>query len=447
MNRLARKRVLPIPRPSLSSCRMTPLVLRFALLVGAVMALLPATLQGQGYQPIRVIDQAHAVTFPGDLRVSLTAESEWEITDIRILYRIKGSGPWFNGSASFAPSRRISASFDGIISPGGYIPPGATIEYHWEIEDASGYSLATVPRDIFYTDTRFDWQQVQAGPLTLHYHDRSSSRAARVVAQAADDLGYVQEMLGLDAVQPMLGIVYNRFDEAAPAFPNQSRTVTRQQVFHGFAFPSQGVFLGIGLDRDLLVHESAHLMFSQKLAGASYPAPAWLEEGFASYVEPGAAPRSGRSLAERGPPLTAMAAVSGTPGNIRIFYLKSESVVAFLIEEYGTTPFRWFLDRLTAGLSTDQALLDTYGFDTPGLEARWAASDRGVSGGVSHGSSGGSGRGLDANSLFLTFNAAMLGGLILLVMAAWAVQYAVRKLRSRREEDEWDGLGPDDWES
>ena len=66
---------------------------------------------------------------------------------------------------------------------------------------------------------------------------------------------------------------------------------------------------------------------------------------------------------------------------------------------------------------------------------------------MSDGSSGGSGRGLDANSLFLTFNAAMLGGLILLVMAAWAVQYTVRKLRSRREEDEWDGLGPDDWES
>ena len=263
-----------------------------------------------------------------------------------------------------------------------------------------------------------------------------------MVAQAADDLGYVQELLGLDAVQPMLGIVYNNFDEAAPAFPNQSRNVSRQQVFHGFAFPSQGVFLGIGLDRDLLVHESAHLMFSQKLAGASHPAPAWLEEGFASYVEPGATPRSGRSLAERGPPLAAMAAVSGTPANIRIFYLKSESVVAFLIQEYGTASFRHFLDLLTAGLSTDQALLATYGFDTPGLEVCWSASDRGVA----YGSSDGSGRGLDANSLFLTFNAAMLGGLILLVMAAWAVQYALRRLRSRRDEDEWDDLGPDDWE-
>ena len=342
------------PRPSLSSRRTAPILLRFALLIGVVMALLPATLQGQGYQPIRVIDQANAVTFPGGLRVSLTAESEWDITDIRILYRLKGSGPWFSGSARFAPSRRVSAAFDGIISPGGYIPPGTTIEYHWEIEDAAGYSLATVPRDILYTDTRFDWQQVQAGPLTLRYHDRSSSRASRVVAQAADDLRYVQEMLGLDAIQPMLGIVYNNFDEAAPAFPNQSRNVSRQQVFHGYAFPSQGVFLGIGLDRDLLVHESAHLMFSQKLAGASYPAPAWLEEGFASYVEPGATPRSGRSLAERGPPLAAMAAVSGTPADIRIFYLKSESVVAFLIEEYGRASFRYFLDRLTAGLSTDQ---------------------------------------------------------------------------------------------
>ena len=436
MNRPAPKNVLP------TSLRTAPLLLRLALLVAAVMALLPATLQAQGYQPIRVSDQSHAVTFPGGLRVSLTAESEWEITDIRILYRLKGSGPWFSGSARLVPSRRVSASFDGIIAPGGYIPPGAVIEYHWEIEDSAGYSLSTAPSDILYTDTRFDWQRTQAGPLTLQYHGRSSSRAARVVAQAAGDLGYVQEMLGLDAVQPMLGIVYNHFDEAAPAFPSQSRTVSRQQVFHGYAFPSQGIFLGVGLDRDLLVHESAHLMFGQKLAGASYPVPAWLEEGFASYVEPGASPRSGRSLAELGPPLAAMNAVSGTPANIRIFYLKSESVVAFLIEEYGTASFRLFLDRLTAGLSTDQALLATYGFDTPGLEVRWAASDRGVA----YGSSDGSGRGLDANSLFLTFNAAMLGGLILLVMAAWAVQYALRRLRSRRDEDEWDDLDPDDWD-
>ena len=77
---------------------MASLLLSFALLVCAVMALLPATLHGQGYQPIRVTDQSHAVTFPGGLRVSLTAESEWDITDIRILYRLKGSGPWFGGS-------------------------------------------------------------------------------------------------------------------------------------------------------------------------------------------------------------------------------------------------------------------------------------------------------------------------------------------------------------
>ena len=53
---------------------------------------------------------------------------------------------------------------------------------------------------------------------------------------------------------------------------------------------------------------------------------------------------------------------------------------------------------------------------------------------------------LEGDSGPVTFNAAMLGGLILLVMAAWAVQYALRRLRSRRDEDEWDDLDPDDWE-
>ncbi len=397
--------------------------------------LLPAQrVHGQGYNPIRVIHQSREFTFPNDVLITLTAESEWEIDRVQVNYRLRDSRVWSYGSADVTPSRRVTVTFGGILDGAPFLRPGTLIEYYWSIEDAAGNSRDTAPETLRYEDNRFDWQEIRAGPLTLMYHGLSGSRARQVARRVEAELQAVQELMGLAEVRPMRGFVYNNYHEAAPALPFQSRTITQRQVFHGFAFPSARVFLGVGLRPRLLVHESAHLMLSQKLASASNSPPAWLNEGLASYVEPGASPRSGQSLAGLGRPLAAMSSVSGTPEDIRLFYLKSESVVAFLIEEYGVAAFRQFLNILAAGGEIDAALLRTYGFDTAGLEAGWSVSDRGQP--LSSG-----GGGFNPTALFLTFNTALLGGLILLVMAAWAVQYVIRKFRPRpgedTEEDAW----------
>ena len=167
--------------------------------------------------------------------------------------------------------------------------------------------------------------------------------------------------------------------------------------------------------------------------------PAWLNEGFASYVEPGSVPYSGQSLSSRGLSLRAMARVSGTPQTIGTFYLKSESVVAYLIEEFGVESFQQFIGKLGERIVTDDALIQTYGFDTTGLEARWS-SDAQRPSAPAPGSS-------VAGSPWVNFSGLVIGALALVLVVSVTLRYAIRKLHpSRREEDRlqpWED--PDLW--
>ncbi len=408
------------------------------LVVLAVLALAPAPLVfGQGAGAIRLVGEEQALNFPDRLEFVATVESINQLVQARVNYRIVGSRAWTyanvelpeengpeNGPESgpeSGPGNRSTLRFGNLLQDSVHLPPGTNIEYYYIFSDGAGNSLETQLSTFEYFDNRYQWQELDAGPLTLLYHDISQSTVAGLADQLAEDLSRVSSLLQLRQVDSFRGFVYNSFREAAPAFPNQSRTITEQQVFHGFAFPSSGVFLGIGLDSRIIVHESAHLMLQQSLESGGRPIPAWLDEGFASYVEPGSRPYSGQSLSSQGLPLRAMSVVSGTPQGINYFYLKSESVVAYLIEEHGVESFQRFLASLRRGNNVDLALSAAYGFDLTGLEANWAISDSGRSRSAS-------GR-FNPATPFLLFNSWFLSGLILIVVTIVSVRYVIRKIR------------------
>jgi hypothetical protein len=100
--------------------------------------------------------------------------------------------------------------------------------------------------------------------------------------------------------------------------------------------------------------------------------PSWLNEGFSTYMEPNVRVMSSRELYGRTPPLRAMKSLTGTPEAIRLFYRKSVSVVAHLVEVYGEDNFRRLLDEIRAGRTIETALINVYGFDDDGLDASWA---------------------------------------------------------------------------
>ena len=333
--------------------------------------LAPPALSAAGGET-RVVGTYQHVNYPSGVDLGITIESDIEIKEVRVYYRAAGSRQWGYAYADFDPGTRIVATQSVPVQESTYIAPGADVEYYFEVRNIEGKVVKTHPAVVEYLDDRFDWQRVQIGPLELVYHDIRDSRIEDYARVLREDLARVQELLQLDRVQPFKGVIYNSYADANAAFPVTSQTTTDHGTFAGYAFPGQRVFVGQGLDRRIIVHESTHLMFRDALGPRNVEAPAWLNEGFATYMEPDVRVRSSSDLYRRTPHLKAMTSLSGTPETIPLFYQKSVSVVAHLIEEYGEDRFRLFLSEIGRGVPSEVALVSVYGFDDHGLDSSWA---------------------------------------------------------------------------
>ena len=394
----------------------------------------PAALAQDSGGEVTVVKDRWVVQFPGLIAFDLTAQSQQQIVEVRLRYRMVGNRVWSYAYPAFEPGQRVTATFNLSAVGGDVLPLDAQLEYYYVIRNDQGGVYETPAKSLEYTDTRFQWQQAQAGPLILMYHDIPRSKVAEVTSQVEVELRRLASMLRLDTSRPIKGIIYNERSAAIDAFPHQSRTITDQHVFEGFAFPERGLFVGLGMSPRLIVHESAHVMLHQTLRGGVARMPAWLDEGFASYMEPGANPYSGQSLSAMSVPLTSMTAVHGTPRDIRDFYLKAESVVAFLIEEHGEDRFRSLLDRLREGRAVDEGLRLTYGFDAAGLEELWSADSRGRHAPARVSS--------PRPSPFIYFDVWLIGLLALVALTSVLLRYTVGRFRSKLDPEE--GLQP--WE-
>ena len=324
---------------------------------------------------IRVVEANAQISASGEVNLTLTAQAEAEVTEVRVYYRPAGARVWAYSYADFDAGTRVTATQD--LPPDGvaYFAPGVEVEYFYEISDARGNVLRTDIALIEYLDHRFDWRRTQVGPLTILYHDLSQSEVTRAMPGIEQDLARITGLLRLTAPQAIKGVLYNRSSDAQEAFPRESQTTTDQEVFAGFALAAQGVFVGLGFDRRIIAHESAHLLFDQALNERFMDTPSWLNEGFASYFEPEKRLTSPAKIYERSAPLRAMTAVSGTPYAIQLFYEKARSVVTYLIDEHGEQKFQRFMVALNNNVKIDDALESVYGFDIDGLEACWAGLD------------------------------------------------------------------------
>ncbi len=385
---------------------------------------------------IEVVTTNEEVEFPGNVDLSITVEGESDIVEVRLFYRTVGRRVWAYAYPDFVPANRITASLNLTGQVSSYLPPGTEVEYYFEIRDSQGNVLRTDLAVVEYEDTRFDWEEIKIGPLTLLYYDQSDSRVRGVARSLESDFERMQGLLQLQPASEIKGMIYRRASDTLAAFPQQSRTTTEQQIFQGFAFQERNLFLGLGMDRGLIVHEVAHLMFGQALGDRALPTPSWLNEGFASYMDPSSRVFSGASLSSRTNPLRAMNAVSGTPHAINAFYQKSLSVVAYLIDEFGETNFQRFVALLARGNTVDASLANVYGFNIDGLDARWAGEGPGAPAPAP------AAPGSRNPSPIMFFNSWLLGGLVLLVFAAVSIQFVASKLRPARDPEE--GLQP--WE-
>ena len=414
--------------------------------VGLVLALLMGSavfaVEGSGGGP-EVLSQNARVRFAEGVTFNVEVEAEAPVVEVKLSFRNANDGPWNYVYLDLEPDTRIKAvhllDTDGPI----YIPPQGALEYFYTVRDAAGNVVRTPLQSLLYVDTRFRWESVSVGPLTLLYHDLPARRVEKLKGSLEESLVWLEEVLGGRPEKPMLGVIYNDDGEVRDAFPRLSRTIDTGRIFHGFAFADWNLFAGIGLRESLIVHEAAHLMLHGVMHEPSPPIPAWLNEGFASYAEPESNAQPARSLESRSEgaiSLRGMHAVPGRVSDIRYFYRKAESVVTHLLERYGAEKFRDLLYRFGHGSSIDDALLETYGFDQNGLEREWRESSGDATTEGSRESGG--------DLLFLQMESVLIASVALLVAAVLGVRFLYRRLSPRRsgrgDADDWRDGGP--WE-
>ena len=379
---------------------------------------------------IEVVSQETQVRFPGGVTFDVAVEAEASIVEVKLSYRNANGGPWSYTYLDLDPSTSVEASFTLDTSTRTYIPPGSEVEYFYTVRDAADNVIRSESKTVIYTDTRFLWETATIGHLWLLWHDQPLDRVEAVSHQLRSSIGRVEDLLEARLEAPTRGVIYNTRDEASQAFPNLSRTIDNGQIFHGFAFTDWNVFTGVGLRPGLITHEVAHLLLHQVTSSARPRVPAWLDEGFASYVEPGGRPISSRVLKRQRPvdmPLRTMGSIPGRPSAISFFYRKSESVVGHLIETHGEDAFRAFLARLNQGQRVDNALMVTYGFDQDGLERQWLGAPPGETSDQ------------DDGRLFIQVESVILGGLVLLVVAVVTARLLFRRMVARpKPTDQWD---------
>jgi len=350
-----------------------------ALALGLLLALAgPGTARAQG--GLRITDSSVAASFPLVISFSLSAESDSEISDIRLHYRVERHS--FADVTSevfveFLPGTSVVVGWDWDMRRSGGLPPGTGISYWWTVTDADGERVVSKPAIFRFNDLRFAWRSLTEGNVTLYWYQGDNSFAEELMATVQDSLDWLKEDTGAYLREPIVLYIYSN------AVDLRGSMVFPQEWTGGVAFTRYGrIAIGISpanlvWGKKALAHELTHLVVHQMTFNPYGGLPTWLDEGlamrsegplgadFTGYLQ--AAIEDDKLISVRG----LSSPFSAFDDQSRLSYAQSFSLVEFLIGSFGKDKMFELLETFRAGSSYDGALMSVYSFDTDGLDRRW----------------------------------------------------------------------------
>jgi hypothetical protein len=318
--------------------------------------------------------------FPKGILFRLEVAGPRDITEITLRFRLVAERFARYDRLEFAPSPSVRAELlVRTDTAERFIPPGAELEYFFEVKDVGGVTLVTPPQRFTLLDPRFTWEQVQGDGVSILYHGPLQALAQEVLKSTQATLRRMGALMGVQEHQPLRLTLYNTWSEMRQALPPKSQVQESTLITEGTLFPDTGVILVLGsIPRvaGVTSHEVVHFLMEEAMGSLTRIVPAWLNEGLAEYGSTGPNPSFDRALAQalaqgRLLPLTSLTSPPGVPEDVILMYGQGKSVVAYLVETYGAGPFQALLANLRQGLGIDAALEAAYGFDRQGLDNRW----------------------------------------------------------------------------
>jgi len=358
------------------------MIKKIGILALAVLLLLtvlsPALVQAQG--GLAVTSSSAEAVFPQQLKFSLSATSNVDITDIRLCYTTNREGfadVTSEAYVEFTPAASIDVSWSLDMVKIGGLPPGSVVEYWWKLGDGSGDRVETAPEQVQFDDTRYDWRSLTEGRLTLYWYSGNDAFAQELMATAQGAMARLADDTGAELERQARLYVYANSSDL------QGSMIYPQEWTGGVAFTRYST-MAIGIapadidwGKRAIAHELTHLVIHQITLNPYNDLPTWLDEGLAvrseglldptysSYLASAIATGSLISVQSLASPFSAFS------NEAVLSYAESYSLVDFLIASYGQEEMSQLLSVFRQGSGYDEALEEVYGFDMDGLDSLW----------------------------------------------------------------------------
>jgi len=320
------------------------------------------------------------VEFPLNLHFEMSAESDADISDVRLHYTVEQES--FAEVVSevfieFEPGTAVDVEWTWDMRRTGGLPPGTVVEYWWTVEDINGDDMATTPAELRFDDDRYSWQSLTEDEVTVYWYQGSQSFAEEIMSAARMALSRLAEDTGAHPRKEVNLYVYASSQDLLDAM------IFPQEWTGGATYTRYGVIV-IGINtsnltwgKRAIAHELAHLIVHQMVSNPYNQIPTWLSEGlamynegelentFIAYLEKAIREDNLISVRSLASPFSAYA------GQSYLSYAQSYSLVEFLIDSYGQAKMLELLNTFSRGSSYDGALETVYGFNMNGLEDLW----------------------------------------------------------------------------
>lgn len=354
----------------------TILTLSVVSLVGATypIAAAPATI---------TLSSSTQAAFPNSLTFKVHAQSDSNITQLRVHYKVDRQNfadVTSEGWAQFAPATTVDGQWVWDMRKSG-LPAGSQVEYWWTAVDAAGKTGQTSPATVSFSDDRHKWQTISSGPITLEWYNGNQAFANSLLTAGTQGLQRIESDTGAIPQGQVTIYIY------ASAQDLQSAQLFAQQWEGGVTFQGYDI-IAVGVPTNQLSygqravpHELTHWIVGQitfNNFGAGLPT--WLDEGLATYGEGQLSPdyKSALDSAIRSNQLISVRSLSSPFSAIAqqalISYGESNSIVTFMINTYGKAKMRELLGVFQQGSGYDDALMKVYGFNQDGLDSLWKKS-------------------------------------------------------------------------
>lgn len=358
------------------------MIKRVSLLILVILLLLVSLSLGraQASSGLTVLKSSAEADFPASLNFSLSAESDTDITDIRLHYlveRMVHAEVVSEVYIDFEPAPVVEVEWAWDMRKTGGLPPGSSVQYWWTVADADGNKVQTEPVKARVDDHRYAWNDLTQGKVTLYWYEGDDSFARELMAAAQQALVRLTQSTNVELERPVKIYIY------ANAQDLKGSMIFPQEWTGGVAFTRYGI-VAIGIvptnidwGSRVIAHELTHLVIHQMTFSPYGGLPTWLDEGLAMNAEGelgavfatllGKAVDKGNLISVRSlsSPFSAFAEESS------LAYAQSYSLVEFLSNSYGQQKMFELLCTFKEGSGYDEALVRVYGFDMDGLDGLW----------------------------------------------------------------------------